>query len=294
MLQQAVGNAQESYSYIKDVLLAVAAIASVIVSFIAALLVRDFNKRTLKQKQQEEERKAIHEKLNSFYGPLQRLRGKSKMLADIFKNAEYFNGKTGDERRTLVVLLKGHEFVGNDLQLLEEIIRIGRKSEILIMQKSGLVDDERVRKILDKAATHYTLIRLAKQKKLNQDVERFKEYVFPEEIDGILENEIKNLNMRLHILNTEIERNLFSQKWADFSRRLKRIEADERSLDLRQSDNTVGSVWTDIGRAHRLIEDAQEHLNLSRQAENYIKSASVIIDNAERRLEKLSKRTEGN
>jgi hypothetical protein len=171
----------------------IAAGATLIVAF---LVQNRYNQKVIRQKQREDERKEIFTKLKDFYGPLQRLRGKSNELHTLFKNGRNF--------RTLIKLLEGEGFSGNDRKLLDSIIEIGKRTDNLILTEGGWVEDPGLRKMLDKVTTHYTLIELAAKGELTGDEERFKNFVFPNEIDGEIEREMKRLNDRLSELDEEI------------------------------------------------------------------------------------------
>lgn len=175
-----------------------------IATLIAAFYVQHrYNQKVIKQKQREEERKEIFTKLKDFYGPLQRLRGKSDELHTLFKNGRSF--------ATLIKLLEGESFAGNDRKLLESIIEIGKQTDELIMKQGGWVQDSELRRMLDKVTTHYTLIDLALQGELKGDVERFEQFVFPRDIDEVIESEIARLHARLNELDAEILEE--SQSW---------------------------------------------------------------------------------
>lgn len=155
-------------NWIKDAGPTIVSFTAVLVSTLSLFIISEYNRRTLIQKQHEEERKDINKKLNSFYGPLQRLLGKSATLYELFM----YNRPEGF--RTLVALLDGEVFTGNDNQLLEQILKIGKQIDGLILNNSGLIDDDKLKPILDKATTHFTLIRLAKDKHITKDIDRFK------------------------------------------------------------------------------------------------------------------------
>jgi hypothetical protein len=139
--------------------------------------------RTLIQKQREDERKEIYQKLNSFYGPLQRLLGKSEMLYKIFVSSH------GENFRTLVALLQGVKFEGNDEELLNQILDLDNEMDRIILKNSGMVDNEELKQVLDQASTHFSLIRLAKEARLTGEVERFSEHVFPRDLSPRVEEE---------------------------------------------------------------------------------------------------------
>lgn len=174
---------------------ALSGLFGILLGFVGVILTFQVNRRVLAQQVHDEERKLIYEKLNSFYGPFQQLRGASQELYKMFKPAQ-------DENfRTLIALLEGKKFEGNDKILLEQIIDISKKLDRLIVKRIGLVDDEKLRQLLWIANTNFRLIRLAYQGALVGDIERFKEYVFPRELDAKVAEEIHRLKQRLDELN---------------------------------------------------------------------------------------------
>ena len=100
--------------------------------------------------------------LESFYFPFLTLLQKNKVLYEIF-----ITGKDV-EFRTLIKLLKGEAFPGNDGEILKEIVENDNKLNELIFQESKFIDDE-LRKNLIKASSHFTIINLAYQNKLSGD-----------------------------------------------------------------------------------------------------------------------------
>lgn len=120
---------------------------------------------------------------------------KNKLLYELFTEGK------DEEFKTLTALLKGVKFTGNDAKLLEEIIKIDKKLEDLILNKSGLVDDDEINALLSKAAAHFNIISLAMDGQISGDVERFKEYVYPKALDEKIEARIKTLQRRLKELD---------------------------------------------------------------------------------------------
>ena len=126
---------------------------------------------TNRLKEAEEQRKSIDKQLNEFYGPMQQLLAVSKDLAAAFKNGRDFS--------TLVELLEGGEYRGNDAMLLKEIMDVTDEIEKLIMTKSGLVESQDLRKILSRAVSHFRILRLASKGLLRGQRDRFEGYSFP-------------------------------------------------------------------------------------------------------------------
>lgn len=157
----------------------------------------------LLEKIKEYERKEIYKKLNEFYSPLLMLRSTSKELHDTFKNGRKF--------RTLTELLGGSSYDGNDLVVLDEILRIGNKCKEIIFNNSGLIDDVRLRDThIPKLLNHFLIIQKAFDGEIKDDVQRFENYVFPNEIDDILKNKVEELQQRLITLN-RVDRESFEE-----------------------------------------------------------------------------------
>ncbi|MFC1976364.1 hypothetical protein ACFLXQ_08185 [Chloroflexota bacterium] len=171
-------------------------IATVVLGFLGMILGYSFQRLQLKLKQREDERKEIYKKLNDFYGPVQQYLRKSEVLYKRFASTR------PDGFRTLVALLEGEKFEGNDAVLLEQIIEIIVEVEKLILTQGGLIDDREIRDLFAKAGTHFRILQLAYHGKLKGDVERFEGYVYPRELNQVIEDEIQKRKARLDELNT--------------------------------------------------------------------------------------------
>lgn len=158
-------------------------------------------KMTFDAQKDTEARQEIFKKLNDFYGPLLQLRKESNQL---YKKFSEKYRKTDPHFSTLIYLLKGEKFTGNDKILLDEIIKLGEKSEELIQSKAGLIDDAELRTILiPRATNHFLILRLAEKGALSGEAKKYKDLTFPIELDvklelriSQLENELKNLNQK--------------------------------------------------------------------------------------------------
>ena len=179
----------ECIEFVKTIGPILVGIAAIIASYF-------YNKKMLKLKKNEDTIKIINQKLSEFYGPLQQYRKKSAQLYEKFTY-----GKP-EGFRTVLALLEGKEFSGNDKYLLDEIIKIGEKIEELILSKSGLIDDDKLRNdLVPRLGAHIILLRLMYQGVIKgedeKEVERFKRDVFPREIDNEIERRIKELQALL-------------------------------------------------------------------------------------------------
>ncbi len=215
------GNNQinESFNFLKLII----DLAPLIVSIIALLLSFVLSKRSLMQKEKELEqdfklrekeiqnehklkekdfkekirefeRNEIYKKLNDFYGPLLVLRKSSIELHNTFKNGEHY--------RTVDALVEGRSYEGNDKVLIEEIIKIGKQCKQIVIDYAGLIDDELLRReYIPKLLNHVTIIEKAYNRELKGEVDRFHDYVFPIEIDSILDNKVTEMQERLKVLS---------------------------------------------------------------------------------------------
>ncbi|MDD3013455.1 MAG: hypothetical protein PHC34_07100 [Candidatus Gastranaerophilales bacterium] len=154
-----------------------------------------YNKKLLKSKNTDERRKEIYKQLNEFYGPFQQLINKSKHLYQIMIEDK------PDNFRTLIALLENYNFSENDKKLIEEIISIGKRTEELILTKSGLIEDNELRELLGKATTHFDIINKSYNKIITGDMDKFKDYVFPRNLDEKIIDNIKKLKDELESLN---------------------------------------------------------------------------------------------
>ena len=185
-------NQFDFWTFIKDIGPILIGLTSILASI---LIVR----MTMKSAKDEAKRKQIYKKLSEFYGPFLDLRKKSHLLYERFQK-DYRNENPNFS--TLKYLLDGSTFTGNDKELLSEIIKIGEKCENLIHSKAGLIDDEELRtNVLPMVTTHYLILRLAFEGKLEGEKDRFNDLSFPKIVDELIEKRIISLQTELHELN---------------------------------------------------------------------------------------------
>lgn len=173
----------------------VVAFGGVLVAAVSLLLSHRSNRRFLKEKQIEEERREIYQKLNSFYGPVLELLKQSR---DLY---EMFTIDRDEDFSTLIALLDGETFDNNDDVLLRQIFEVTERIEDLMYENSGLVDDEELRNLLAQAGSHFRLLRLAYCGELKGETERFRNRVFSRKLEPSIEQQIEKLQARLNKLN---------------------------------------------------------------------------------------------
>ena len=191
-----------------DLIPAVSGIISALIALAGLLIVNEFNKRSYVRLQNEDQRKEILNQLDTFYGPFQQLLAKSKALYSQFTYGKdkQFQDKpealTDDGRfSTLLALLGGYKFEGNDDALLQEIIKVTNDLDNLISSKSGLVSDPDLRALLAQASAHFTYMRLAKDQKLKADHDRFSASIYPQRLNAVIDAKTAELQGQLDQLN---------------------------------------------------------------------------------------------
>lgn len=202
--------ALKKQSWIKDLGPSAVAFFALIVTSVISVVSLNRNaalaRETLRSKAHEEERKAIRERRDRFYGPFTQLRGVSKLLYEIFnaRRTDEERVKYGDSEgrfRTLFALCRGHEFSdGVDQVLLGEIVRIGEESASLITKEIGLVDNPTLQAGLSRAVAHYRIFKLAAERKFLTNGDEFLKFSFPYEIDKLIAEQIATLDARLRKL----------------------------------------------------------------------------------------------
>jgi len=174
------------------------------------------------------DRKIIHQqKLSEFYIPLRHYLENSKTLFKIFMKDK------PEGFRTLTHFLDPKQVYGkntqpinlnkNDVSILKKIFEIGEKMESLIYDKGYLIGDdtefveaykpikkyknlpyERDMTILSLLISHIVVIRLANEGDLTGDIDKFKGFVFPNEINQRINDKIKVLENKIKICESLI------------------------------------------------------------------------------------------
>lgn len=186
-------------------------------------LQRDLANTNLEEKRIEEKRKIISKKLDEFYAPLQQYLNLSKELNKIFKK-----DKPKGFRVLTYLLDPNQEYQGvgkvvltdNDKIIFNEILEVGKKIEELIVSKASLADDPRLtykyvpskevtdiqfdgeNGLLALLGAHLLVIRHAYEGHLVGQVEAYRSYVYPSEINSIIKENIDRFNHELSQLNT--------------------------------------------------------------------------------------------
>ncbi|EHN68651.1 class I SAM-dependent methyltransferase [Aliivibrio fischeri] len=146
------------------------------------------------RKEQEE----LENRIKKFLAPLKELREESKLLYEIFAvelKKEYFEEHKEHFRTIRFLCDHGKDkLTPADSAILDEIIAVSRANITLIEAEVGSVNSPALSNLLGKLCAHFRAMELASKQKLAGCSEKLEALVFPLEIDGAIENEIRYVN----------------------------------------------------------------------------------------------------
>lgn len=179
---------------------AISALSALAGALIGGGIAQRSSAATINQKANEAEVKEIRTKLDTFYGPFVQRLEEGRLLANELRDRQPDKGTF----RTLIKLLDP-DWLKNtspaDRTIVTEIVQNGQSLIGLIRDKAGAVDPA-LSPYLARAATHFTVLQLAKNGALENDPARFERYVFPKQLDEVLELEVTRLTERANELQS--------------------------------------------------------------------------------------------
>lgn len=225
--------------YISSILLFFSAeVNASIITFIATLIVAAFsiqqnyltrrdNKNNIKRIELIEKKQIIENKLNEFYIPLRHHLEHSNTLYKILKKDK------PNDFKTLIYLLERNskksddvakfKLNKNDISLIKAILKIGKNIEKLIHEKSYLIGDdnefvkeyvpriefanetyEKNMTLLSLLSSHIVTIRMAFNDDLSGQINKFKGFVFPNEVNIRVNEKIDELENKLNSYESDI------------------------------------------------------------------------------------------
>lgn len=182
----------------KDITTILAGLGALCGAGVAAFAIRSngrSSRATTIQKANENELESLQSKLDDFYGPYLQLSNTNYLIASDLKSRQ----PAGAEMRILLLLLDPNwrdQFNKGDATLIEEILSIDAKLLDLIQEKSGLVSSV-VQPYLWRAASHFRIMKLAAEGKLDNDPQRYEHYVYPKQLDKVIDLEIDRIHGRI-------------------------------------------------------------------------------------------------
>ena len=223
-----LNSSSQAASWINSTVVAslIGALGGVLGAFIVAYFNNRLNRKVLETNKLIERRKNLSRKLNEFYLPLKSMLGRSRNLFKLFAE-----GKP-EEFRVLTYLLNSDqtysdgnpvELSKNDEALLKQIFELGTNIRRLIDEKSGIIDDEEFignyvpdskvtdvvlkeeTSLLDLAYNHFEIIQLAHDGDLRGESEKYEQFVYPRELNSILDDKIEVLRREIESLSKKID-----------------------------------------------------------------------------------------
>jgi hypothetical protein len=145
------------------------------------------------QKANETKLRDIQEKLDKFYGPFSiRLKTDHQLAQDI-------RSRQPKGYRLLIKLFDPQWLPGlalGDQALVQLICEHGCILEQMIAEHAGSMEEE-LSEYFSRASAHFRILRLAYERKLGDDAARFAPYVYPKQLDGVLEIAMQRLHDRV-------------------------------------------------------------------------------------------------
>jgi hypothetical protein len=140
--------------------------------------------------------------LEEFYYPFLLITKRNATMYDVFaRNEKEEQKKQNAVFSTLVYLIDGHTFLGNDKAILNAIINNDNKLNDLIMQNSRHIESSTLRGLLSSASVHFTLMKLAYDEKLNNNTRDFESYTYPKDLADTIMQEIDSIEKKIHALD---------------------------------------------------------------------------------------------
>ena len=95
-----------------------------------------------------------------------------------------------------------NELSEGDKELVREICQTGERLSSMIKENIGLVDSD-ILPYISRAVAHFRVLRLAYEGKLGDDSSPFLRYVYPKQLDPVLQLELDRLQKRVKKLRQE-------------------------------------------------------------------------------------------
>lgn len=170
----------------------ISVVSTAMIGIISILLASRNSNKEFKQKVKEKE--PIRKSLEEFYYPVTYLLGANTQLYKCFALKEK---SENNDFRTLNALINKHIFCPTDQKILEKIIDVNQRINELILEKGLYVQNDEIREELVQLSTHYTVIELAYEGKIEDINDEYNKWVFPRNIHDHLNVEIRKMEEKL-------------------------------------------------------------------------------------------------
>lgn len=178
----------------------VAAAPSIAVAIVNLILLKRNSRKQITHNEKRIEIDRLTQKLEEFYYPYTILSKENTALYALF-SSNYV--KEDSNFTTLTSLLEKREFSRNDSAILKRIIQNDEELNKLISLKGNLVDDSKLRDLLVKSSTHYSVITMAYTGEIREETDRFNSYIHPSEVFSAVQEKMAILENRILELKRE-------------------------------------------------------------------------------------------
>jgi len=159
------------------------------------------NKAALWQKTNETELKDIQEKLDGFFGPFLHMSEANKLLA-----IEFGSRQPREPRFALIEYVFNKSWLdglsAGDAGLVKIICENAERLETFIRKNTGLIDKQLL-SYFSRASVHFRILSLAYKGNLGSDPKNFILYMYPIQLDFVLDLEITRLESRCRVLRNK-------------------------------------------------------------------------------------------
>ncbi|MCB2194406.1 MAG: hypothetical protein KQH79_01015 [Bacteroidetes bacterium] len=177
-----------------DILKVIISIITVVLAIIGVIYGNDLisKKRDL--------RKSYEDRINTFHRPILQAFTTSKMLKDVLE--KLIKNKPSDFRTLPYLIEKEGNIAPSEKKVIEEIVSVGKEIENLINENAGLILDNNLREEVGILSRHLRIFRFVAQNSKEYDSNEFKEFVYPREVNEMIEREYRAI---LRMLQNDIE-----------------------------------------------------------------------------------------
>ena len=158
------------------------------------------NKAAMWQKTNEIELKDIQEKLDRFFGPYLHMSEANKLLA-----IEFVTRQPKEPRFALIRHIFDKRWLAGlsagDAGLIRVICENAERLEVFIRENTGLID-KKLLEYFSRASVHFRILSLAYKGELGSDPTNFIPYMYPIQLDYVLDLEIDRLETRCKVLRS--------------------------------------------------------------------------------------------
>ena len=179
----------------------VAAAPSIAVAIVNLILLKRNSQKQIIHNEKRIEIDSLAQKLEGFYYPYTILSKENTALYALFSSNHI---KEDTNFTTLASLLEKREFSCNDSAILKRIMQNDEELNKLISLRGNLVDDPKLRELLVKSSTHYSVIIMAYNGEICNETDRFNACIHPGEVFEAVQKKMATIEARILKLKMDL------------------------------------------------------------------------------------------